>query len=324
LLARRFLALVLLACAPAAVAPGIAVAEGWPTKTVRIVVPFSPGSATDLLPRTVFEQVSAKTGHPVVIDNRPGGGGGIGVSAVAKADPDGHTLLVHSNALVTSPAIQAMPYDPVQDFSGITPLGSVPLVLIVSPEKGIKTLRQLVDFAKANPDKFNYGAAGIGTPPHLTMERFRLVAGFKGQVVPFRGAPEAVTEILAGRLDTYFCPLPPALQFIREGKLLALAVSSPRRAEALPAVPTTIESGFPDSDFEFYISLVAPKKTPRDLIARIHQETVAALSDAGVKEKLAKLGAEPLIMTPEAYDARIAREAPLAIELAKAAGIGVK
>ena len=288
------------------------------------MVPFSPGSATDLLPRTVFEQVSAKSGHPVIIDNRPGGGGGIGVSAVAKADPDGHTLLVHSNALVTSPAIQPMPYDPVQDFSGITPLGSVPLVLVVSPESGIKTLKEMVAFAKANPDKFNYGAAGIGTPPHLTMERFRLVAGFKGQVVPFRGAPEAITEILGGRLDTYFCPITPAMPFIRDGKLLALAVSSPKRALALPDVPTTIEAGFPDSDFEFYISLVAPKKTPRDLIARIHQETVAALNDAGVKDKFAKLGVEPLIMTPEAYDARIAKEAPLAVELARAAGIGAK
>ena len=232
--ARQSLALLLVALAPAVTAPQPAAAQAWPSKTVRIVVPFSPGSATDLLPRTVFEQVSAKSGHPVIIDNRPGGGGGIGVSAVAKADPDGHTLLVHSNALVTSPAIQPMPYDPVQDFSGITPLGSVPLVLVVSPASGIKTLKEMVAFAKANPDKFNYGAAGIGTPPHLTMERFRLVAGFKGQVVPFRGAPEAITEILGGRLDTYFCPITPAMPFIQDGKLLALAVSSSTRATALP------------------------------------------------------------------------------------------
>lgn len=299
-------------------------AQIWPSKTVRVIVPFSPGSATDLLPRTVFEQVSAKVGQPIVIDNRPGAGTAIGTSAVAKAEPDGYTLLVHSNALVTAPAIQAMPYDAVQDFSGITPLGNVPLVLVISPERGIKTLKELVAYAKANPDKFNYAAAGIGTPPHLTMERFRLAAGFKGQVVPFRGAPEAITEILGGRVDAYFCPITPAMPFIREGKLLALAVSSSQRASALPEVPTTVEAGFPDSDFDFWIGLVAPKKTPREVIARIHQETVAGLNEAGVKDKLAKLGVEPLIMTPDAFDARIAKEAPLALALAKAAGLGVK
>ncbi len=309
-------------CLSAAVAPVLA--QPWPSKTARIIVPFSPGSATDLLPRTVFEQVSAKAGHPIVIDNRPGGGGAIGVSAVAKAEPDGYTLLVHSNALVTAPAIQAMPYDPVADFAGVTPLGAVPLVLVISPDRGIKTLKELVAAAKAKPGTFNYGAAGIGTPPHLTMERFRLVAGFEGQVIPFRGAPEAITEILGGRLDMYFCPIIPAMPFIQDGKLLPLAVSSGKRASALPNVPTTVEAGYPDSDFDFYIGLTVPKKTPRDVIARIHQATVEGLADAAVKDKLGKLGVEPLIMTPDAFDARIAKEAPLAVALAKAAGIAAK
>ncbi len=301
-----------------------ALAQSWPTKTARIVVPFSPGSATDLLPRTVFENVSARAGHPIIIENRPGGGGAIGVTAVTKAEPDGHTLLVHSNALVTAPAIQAMPYDPVADLSGITPLGGVPLVLVISPDRGIKTLKELVDAAKAKPGAFNYGAAGIGTPPHLTMERFRLVAGFQGQLVPFRGAPEAITEILGGRLDMYFCPITPAMPFIESGKLLPLAVSSAKRATALPNVPTTVEAGFPDSDFEFYIGLTVPKKTPRDVVAAIHRETMKSIEDPAVKEKLVKLGVEPLTMTPEAYDARIAKEAPIAVALAKAAGIALK
>ncbi len=299
-------------------------AQTWPTKTARVIVPFSPGSATDLLPRIVFESVSAKAGHPIIIDNRPGGGGAMGVNAVAKAEPDGNTLLVHSNALVTAPAIQAMPYDPVADFAGITPLGAVPLVLVIKPDRGIKTLKELVDAAKAKPGSFNYAAAGIGTPPHLTMERFRIAAGFTGQLVPFRGAPEAITEILGGRVDMYFCPITPAMPFIRDGKLLALAVSSAKRATALPEVPTTVEAGFPDSDFDFWIGLAAPKKTPRDIIARIHQATVKALDEPAVKEKLAKLGVEPMISTPEAFDARIAKEAPNAVALAKAAGIGLK
>ena len=299
-------------------------APTWPTKRVQIVVPFAPGSATDLLPRTIFEHVSAKVGQPFIVENRPGGGGAMGVSAVAKAEPDGHTLLVHSNALVTSPAIQSMPYDPVQDFAGITPLGNVPLVLVISPEKNIKTLKEFVALAKAKAGSINYAAAGIGTPPHLTMERFRLTSGFEGQLVPFRGAPDALTEIITGRVDVYFCPITPAMPFIKEGKLVALAVSSSKRASALPDVPTTVEAGFPDTDFDFWIGMTVPKKTPRDLVARIHQETVKGLEDPGVKEKLAKLGVESMIMTPEAFDARIAKETAIAVTLAKAAGIAVK
>jgi tripartite-type tricarboxylate transporter receptor subunit TctC len=317
-------ALTLSVAAPLLAQTSSASAQTWPTKRVQIIVPFSPGSATDLLPRTVFEHVSAKVGQPIIIENRPGGGGAIGVGSVAKAEPDGHTILVHSNALVTAPAIQPMPYDPVQDFAAITPLGNVPLVLVIAPEKNIKTLKELVAAAKAKPGSINYAAAGIGTPPHLTTERFRLAAKFEGQLVPFKGAPEALTEVITGRVDFYFCPITPAMPFIREGKLLALAVSSSKRASALPDVPTTVEAGFPDSDFDFWIGMVVPKKTPRDIVARIHQETVNGLRDPAVKEKLGKLGVEEMVMRPDDFDARIAREAPIAVALAKAAGIAVK
>jgi tripartite-type tricarboxylate transporter receptor subunit TctC len=195
---------------------------------------------------------------------------------------------------------------------------------VISPDKGIKTVKDLVARAKANPGAINYAAAGIGTPPHLTAERFRLAAGFEGQLVPFKGAPEALTEVLAGRVDFYFSPITPAMAFIREGKLLALAVSSTKRASALPDVPTTVEAGFPNSDFDFWIGALVPKKTPREIVARIHQATVQGLADAAVKEKLAKLGVEEMIMSPDDFDARIAREAPIALQLAKAAGIAAK
>jgi tripartite-type tricarboxylate transporter receptor subunit TctC len=288
---------------------------------VQVIVPFSPGSATDLLPRTVFEHVAAKVGQTFIIENRPGGGGAMGVSAVAKADPDGYTVLVHSNALVTAPAIQSMPYDPVQDFAGVTPLGNVPLVLVISPDKNIKTLKELVAAAKAKPGSINYAAAGIGTPPHLTTERFRLAAQFEGQVVPFKGAPEALTEVMTGRVDIYFCPITPALPLIRDGKVLALAVSSSKRASALPDVPTTIESGVPESDLDFWVGAFVPKRTPRDVVAKMQSEIAKAIESPATMQKLATLGVEQMIMAPDAFDARIAKEADIAVKLAKAAKI---
>ncbi len=304
-----------------AVSATSAFAQDWPTKQVRVIVPFSAGSATDIVPRIVFEQVQANTGKTFIVENRPGAGFAVGVGAVKTADPDGYTVLVHSNALVTTPAIQTTNWDPVQDFSGLTPLGNVPLVLVISPEKNIKTLKQLVDHAKANPGALNYGAAGIGSPPHLTMERFRMAAGFTGQLVPFKGAPEALTEVATGRIDVYFSPLAPAISLIQAGKVLPLAVSSMRRAAALPDVPTTTEAGYANSDFEFYVGMYVAKKTPPGVVAKMHAETVKALNNPNVKDKLAKIGVEPLIVTPAEFDARIAKEAPLAVELAKAAGI---
>jgi len=316
--------LMAVACSALALAAP-AWAQAWPTKTVRVIVPYAPGSATDIVPRTVFEQVAAQVGHTILIDNRPGGGTTVGTSAVAKSDPDGHTILVHSNALVTTPAIQAnIPYDPVRDFSAITPLGNVPLVLVISPDKQIGTLKELVAAAKAKPGSINYAAAGIGTPPHLTMERFRLAAGFEGQLVPFKGAPEALTEVITGRVDVYFCPITPAMPLIRDGKLKALAVSSFKRASALPEVPTTVEAGYPNSDFDFWIGTFVPKQTPRDLVGKIYQEIAKVRDDAGMKEKLAKLGVESMAMTPEDFDAQVAKEAPIAVELAKAVGIAAK
>ena len=297
-------------------------AVDWPTKSVRVVVPYAAGSATDLVPRTVFEQVGQQVGHSFIVENRPGGGTTIGSAQVKQADPDGHTILIHSNAIVTVPAIQLnVPYDPVKDFSAITPLGNVPLVLVVAPSKGIKTVQELVARAKAKPGEINYAAAGIGTPPHLAMERFRLAAAFEGQLVPFKGAPEALTEVMTGRVDIYFCPITPALPLIRDGKVLALAVSSSRRASALPDVPTTVEAGVPESDLDFWVGSFVPKKTPRDVVTKLHAEIVKAIENPATKSKLTTLGVEPMLMTPEDFDARIAKEADLAKVLAKAANI---
>jgi tripartite-type tricarboxylate transporter receptor subunit TctC len=297
-------------------------ADAWPSKNVRVIVPYAPGSATDLVPRTIFDALGAKAGHTFIVENRVGGGTTVGANAVARAEPDGYTMLVHSNAIVTVPAIQAnVPYDPVKDFSGITPLGNVPLVLVVAPDKNITSVQQLVALAKAKPGSINYAAAGIGTPPHLTAERFRLAAGFEGQLVPFKGSPEALTEVLTGRVDFYFVPLPAAIGFIKEGRLKPLAVGGARRSLALPDVPTTVEAGFPNSDFDFWVGAFVPKQTPRDVVATIHQKTVASIENADVQARLSKLGVEPMIMSPADFDARVAKEVEIARQLAKAANI---
>jgi tripartite-type tricarboxylate transporter receptor subunit TctC len=179
----------------------------------------------------------------------------------------------------------------------------------------------LVDKAKAKPGEINYAAAGIGTPPHLAMERFRLAAGFEGQLVPFKGAPEALTEVMTGRVDMYFAPITPALPLIRDGKLLALAVSSSKRASALPDVPTTIEGGVPNSDMDFWVGAFVPKKTPRDVVAKMQSEIAKAINSPATMDKLTKLGVEQMIMAPDAFDVRIAMEADIAKKLAKAANI---
>jgi tripartite-type tricarboxylate transporter receptor subunit TctC len=301
---------------------GPALAAEWPTKAIRVVVPYAAGSATDLVPRTVFKQVGRQVGQSFIVENRPGGGTTIGSAQVKAAEPDGHTILIHSNAIVTVPAIQLnVPYDPVKDFSGVTPLGNVPLVLVIAPSKGIKSVKELVAKAKAKPGELNYGAAGIGTPPHLAMERFRLAAGFEGQLVPFKGAPEALTEVMTGRIDIYFCPITPALPLIRDGKVLALAVSSSKRASALPDVPTTIEAGVPESDLDFWVGAFVPKQTPRDVVAKMQAEIAKAINNPATQSKLTTLGVEQMIMAPDAFDVRIAKEADMAVKLAKAAKI---
>jgi tripartite-type tricarboxylate transporter receptor subunit TctC len=300
-------------------------AEEWPARNVRVIVPYAAGSATDLVPRVVFDEVSARLGRTFVVENRVAGGTTVGSAAVARAEPDGYTILTHSNAILTVPAIQAnVPYDPVRDFSGVTTLGNVPLVLVVPPQKNITSVQQLVAAAKARPGTMNYAAVGVGTPTHLTAERFRLAAGIEAQSVPFKGSPEAMTEVLTGRVDFFFCPVAAGAPLINDGKLVALAVSGSRRAEALPHLPTTVEAGFPNSDFDFWVGVFVPKRTPRDLVARLHDEIVTAIKGPTMKEKLAALGVEPLVMSPADFDARVAREAALAIDLAKAAHLAVQ
>ena len=320
---RKFLSLAGAALATPAL-PRLARAQTpapvWPTKNIRAMIPFSAGSTLDIVGRIVLDPLATQLGQTIVVENRGGAGGTIGTAMTAKADPDGYTILVQASAHSAAPAAYPnLAYDPARDFSAVVAFGTVPNVTVVSPQKGIKTIQELVAAAKAG--SFTYASAGVGSATHWAAERLRLAAGFNAIHVPFRGAPEALTEVLAGRVDVYFAPAPPAIEFIRDGKLLALAVSSVRRAAALPDVPTTLEAGFPDSDFDFWVGMFAPKLTPRGIVARIHAETVKALQNPAVIAKLANLGVEPLIQSPEDFDARVAKEARIAVELARAAKI---
>src|SRR5262249_53595671 len=288
-------ALVLLVSVPV-------VAEQWPTKTVRAVVPLSAGSAVDIVPRIVLEQVAAQTGWSIVVENRTGASGTIGTRSVATSPPDGYTLLVQSSAIVVSPfTIANAHYDPIKDFVAVAPLANLPNVLVVAPSQNIRTVQDFV--ANAKKKRITYGSAGVGTPVYLAMEKFRLAAGFQGDFIPFRGAPEVLTEVITGRVDAYYAPLSAALEFIRTGKLVALSVSSVQRSSALPDIPTSIEAGYPNSDLNFWIGIFAPAGTPRDIVARLSREIAIALADPAVREKLANQGVEPMTMGIDEFGA---------------------
>jgi tripartite-type tricarboxylate transporter receptor subunit TctC len=309
------LAMMLATCAGAS-------ADTYPSKTIRVIIPFGAGSATDVIPRIVFDQLARQLGQAIVVENRGGAGGTIGSTVVAKADADGYTLLVNSSAHTITPAIYSnLPYDVANDFVAVGAIGSVPNVLIIAPSKGLKTLKAFVDAAKAKPGSFNFASVGVGSAVHLSAERFRIAAGYEAVHIPFKGGAEALTEVIAGRVDYYFCPIATALPHIRDGKLLALAVSSPQRASAMPEVPTTLEAGFPDSDYTFWIGMFAPARTPREVVDKLNAEMAKAVADPAVREKLATLGVEAMPMSPAQFETHVKGEIARYATFAKAAGL---
>jgi tripartite-type tricarboxylate transporter receptor subunit TctC len=300
-------------------------APAWPTKPIKVVVPLTPGSATDVMARIVFDEVSKQVGQPIVIENRPGAGNSIGMNAVAKADPDGYTILANSSSHTVSPAVRAtMPLDTANDLAAIIPLGNMPVVILFNPKKGYKTLKDFVDWAKANPGKVNYSSAGAGNSSHLNGELFRLAAGFEAVHLPFKGAPEAMTEVIAGRSDFYFSPLVNALPLMRDGQLQALAVSNSSRASALPDVPTVAEAGYPNSEYNFWAGVFVPAKTPDAIKQRLYAEIAKALAVPAVRDKLKNLGADPLPLTSAQFDAQVRREIETNSRIARAANIKVE
>lgn len=296
--------------------------QSWPSKPVRVIVPFTPGSGTDIMGRIVAEKLTASLGQTFVVENRPGAGGTIGVGQVARADADGYTVLVHSSSYTVTPStFPNAPYDTLRDLRGVTPLGLLPNVLVISPAKGIKSVKELVAAAKAKPGAMNSASVNVGSATHLNAERFRMGAGIQVVNIPFKGTPEAVTEVMTGRVDYYFCPVNAAIPFLREGKLLGLAVGSTKRSVLLPDMPTTLELGIPNSDYNFWVGMFVPAKTPREIVQKLYQETQRALNSPDVRERLVKLGAEPMEYAPDAFDAYLRKEIADNAALVKAAGI---
>lgn len=298
--------------------PGLVFAQNWPVKTIRAVVPFSIGSTIDIIGRIVAEPVAAQLGQQIIIENRGGAGGTIGTAAVALSESDGYTLLVHASAHSAAPASYAkLPYDTANDFAGVVMFGMVPNVTVVSPKKGFKTMKEFIDAGrKAN---FTFASAGIGSATHWGAERLRVAAGMDATHIPFKGGPEALTEVVTGRVDFMSIGIASGLPFIRDGRLLALGVSTAKRSSALPDVPTTLELGYTDSDYTFWNGMFAPAKTPRPIIERLHQEVQKALQLPAVRDKFALQGIEPMPLSPAEIDALIRREIVSNIAIAKAA-----
>ena len=298
--------------------PGLVFAQNWPVKTIRAVVPFSIGSTIDIIGRIVAEPVAAQLGQQIIIENRGGAGGTIGTAAVALSEPDGYTLLVHASAHSAAPASYAkLPYDTANDFAGVVMFGMVPNVTVVSPKKGFKTMKEFIDAGRmAN---FTFASAGIGSATHWGAERLRVAAGMDATHIPFKGGPEALTEVVTGRVDFMSIGIASGLPFIRDGRLLALGVSTAKRSSALPDVPTTLELGYTDSDYTFWNGMFAPAKTPRPIIERLHQEVQKALQLPAVRDKFALQGIEPMPLSPAEIDALIRREIVSNIAIAKAA-----
>ena len=292
------------------------------TKPLRAVVPFAAGSSTDIVPRIVFEQLSQQLGQPIVVENRAGAGGTIGASSVAKSDPDGSTLLASGSSHTIAPALYPkLGYDPARDFTAVIPFGISPNVLVVSPASSFKTAKDLVAAAKARPGALTFSSVGVGTATHLSAERFRISAGIDALHVPFKGGAEAMSEVIAGRVDFFFGP--PALvgPHVRDGKLLALAVNGTARTAALPDVLTTKELGFTDAEYPIWFGLFVPAKTPPNIVDRLRDETAKALQSAKVRERFSALAVDPMPLPATDFATFVQNEIALNAALVQKVGI---
>ena len=308
-----------------AVVAGGAWAQAYPVKPIRLVVPFPPGGATDILARAVAQKLTDAWGQSVIVDNRPGAGGNIGSELVAKAAPDGYTLelgTVGTHAINAS-LYSKMPYDHVRDFAPVILVAGVPNVLVVNPGLPVNSVQELIAYAKANPGKLNFASSGSGTSIHLAGELFKVMAGVQMTHVPYKGSSPALQDLLGGQVQLMFDNLPPSLPHIKAGKLRALGVTSATRAPALPDVPTIAESGLPGFEASSWFGVLAPAGTPPAIIAKLNAEIAKWLDTPEAKEKMLTLGANAAGGTPEDFAKHIAAETAKWAKVVKESGAKV-
>lgn len=311
-----------LAVSLAAVVSASAFGQNYPTKPVRLVIAFTPGSSTDIIGRVVAAKLQEMWGQPVVPENRVGAGGSVGSAVVVKADPDGYTLLANSSAHAANPGIYAsLPYDTLKDFVNLALLGGGPNVLMVGTGAGWKTVKEFVDAAKANPGKLNFSSAGIGSGTHFNLEKLKIATGIDVTHVPYKGTPEAIADTIAGRVCCYWAPLNAALPHVNGGKAIALAVSSAKRSALLPNVPTVAEQGYAGFDYTLWVGLWGPAALPPDIAAKINKDVLAALASPEVRDRLMKLGTEPGNMTIPEFTQFVRKEIADTQRILIAAGI---
>ena len=298
-------------------------AETWPSRLIKATIPFGAGSATDVVPRLVFDRLAVELGQPIVIENRAGAGGTLGTGAGREGRS---RRLQHSRPFLgaddrAGDLSESRPSTPTRDLASVLMIGSSANVMIVPKSRPWKTIQDFIADAKAKPGSISFGSVGIGSAVHISAEKFRLAAGIEATHVPYRGGSEVITDILGGRIDFYFCPLATALPLIREGQVRALVVSTPKRVADLPDVPTPVEIGLKDADSAIWFGVFVPAKTPRDIVEKLHAAGVKVLTDPAMQESLKKLGVEPMPMTPAEMDDLVKRETAANLELIKAAGI---
>lgn len=299
-------------------------AQEFPNRVIKIIVPISTGSTTDVIARIVAENMRASLGQSMIVENRPGAGGTIGSAVVAKSPPDGYTLLVVSSAHTSNPVLYSkLPYDGISDFKGVTMLARMPQILVTAPSRNLRTVAALIERAKSKPGALTYGSGGVGSAVHMNAEQFRAMAGFEALHVAYRGTPEVVADLISGSLDFAFIPVGNVLGAIRDGRLVALATGTEQRSRQLPDVPTTVEAGVPGSAYGPWIGMFAPSGTPPIVIERLNREAVKALRASETLEKLTGFGAESAPMTSEAFDALVGKEVADIRELVKIAKIPV-
>ncbi len=298
-----------MAAAALLLAGGAHAQEKFPYKPIRMLVPFSPGSQTDILARWVAERMADNWGQQIVVDNRPSAGGTIASEYVLGANPDGHTLMMVSTGHAGNATLYSkLSYDTVKDFAGISQVASVPNVLIVAPTLGAKSVKELIALSKSKPGQFNFSSAGIGSGTQINGEMFKLAAGIDATHVAYKGAPEALNNVIAGSVQFNFSPVLVAAGQIRAGRVLALAVSTAARSPLFPDVPTVAEAGLPGFDFDQWYGLLASARTPRPLVNVLNREVVRILDLPEMKERMLSQGATPKPTTPEAFDAFIRSE----------------